>query len=153
MKMISFTGIPGIWILDILKSILLVPLWPFHSAIYEICFTWLTLVCTPASGSAARWAVGRPSRSLQLHLLLHRMWRFVFKEQWHSAYPSSEVCTQNYNICLLAAQSQVTCFNFGNRPPPVFVFTSRPNIVMPPLIARADLCRAISQEGRYSGIA
>ena len=151
--MLSFTGIHVILIVDILKSILVVPVWPFHSAIPEICFMWLTLVWMPASCSVRRQAVRGPSRSLQLPPLLRRVCRLVFKEQWHAAYPSSEVCAWKYDICLFAAQSQGTCFHFGNRPPSVFVFAFRANVVMPSLTARADLCGAVSQEGRYSGIA
>lgn len=157
--MLSSTGIHVIWILDIHKSILPVLVWPFHSAVTEICFTWLTLLWAPPSCSIRRRPVRGPSRSLQLPLLLRRAWRLVFKERGHAACPSSGVCTWKQDICLFAARSRGTGFHFGNKPPfiletdPVFGFAFRAKVVMASLTARADRCEAVSQEGRHSAIA
>lgn len=156
MKMLSFTGIHVVWIL---KSILLIPVWAFHSALCGICLTWWGFeqsglgqnVPAHARGVGLSWSLrSLPAqtvpwycgsacfecqqkllnskrtcaRPIQLPGLLHRV-KTCFQRSGTSASPSSEACPWTHNICLFAAEPQSTCFYFGNRAAPVFVFALR----------------------------
>lgn len=62
-----------------------------------------------------------------------------------------EVCT--WKMCLSAAHPRVIALTFKTRLTPASVCALRANAVVPALTARAALCGAVSQEGRYSGTA